>query len=278
MSIEEFEGYKVPKCTKEEVRKTIATNNCEVIETYGVSHCNGIECSNCVIGYTPRQKGITQRYLDHRWGKEKNEKIAVHCETQEEWDRVEEVMSGRGAIKPSRVRWAQFKEESCLRTDSQRRRGGARSYYEAQGYKIISAAEFLGEEKEERSRHKCPRCGSYTTLDNEGGHWAILCLNKECKQSSTCVYSDSIADAEEFWVKVCDRNKLISNKEEDMNASIKKVYGNMRTSNEVDMVNEYFGDIPQTPYGEMFLEKFKEDIFKKAKELKKEEDEANKKK
>lgn len=142
-----FEGYKVPECTEEEVRKTIEQGFCAISLTDG---CDG-DCDMCVLGIgTPKRatkKEVTQRYLDHRWPK----KIAVHCPTQELWDRVQKEANRRtGRTTQQGYVWKKYTEPYhykggvCVCLD-----GGFDSgdYAKAQGYKIISAEEYLGEEK-----------------------------------------------------------------------------------------------------------------------------------
>ncbi|MCK5132422.1 MAG: hypothetical protein KAR40_09770 [Candidatus Sabulitectum sp.] len=218
-----FEGYKVPECTEEEVGKTIEGNIC------ALPKCPVpviIRCGDCVLGIRHmKDKGVTQRYKDHRWP----QRIAVHCKTQEEWDRVREKA---GHISTFSMSDKEFKDGVCITLHG----GWNRTpYLEYAGYKIISAAEFLGEEKgyyyfDRPVTVTHPVTGEVTTLNTEA----------------------------------------------DMNASIKKVYGNTRTSNEVDMVDKFFGEIPVGNFSELLLEKHKDEIFKKAKALQKEEDAAKK--
>lgn len=54
-----------------------------------------------------------------------------------------------------------------------------------------------------------------------------------------------------------------------MNSSVNKVFGDDKglTSNDVVMINKYFGDIPESVFGILLLENIKDDVIKKAKEL-----------
>ncbi|MCK5132374.1 MAG: hypothetical protein KAR40_09525 [Candidatus Sabulitectum sp.] len=229
-----FEGFKVPaKGTKSDIVKTLEAGNCKAIESSCIRYC--MECIYAVNNQEGGQDkvGALHNYLEQQYP----EKIAVHCPTQELWDRVSE----KAGIIWDLLTWGDWGESSCIVPGSPPQRSNI-SYWRGEDYKIISAAEFLGEEGIVGDKR--------IDLLEDGDHIII--------------------EGTPYTI-----SKL--NTEEDMNASIKKVYGDTRTSNEVDTVNKYFHDIPQSPYGEMFLEKFKEDIFKKAKALQKEEDTAKKK-
>ena len=85
--VEKFEGCEVPECTKEEVIRSIENYACCI----SGDRCPVKNCIGCVLSRENRAKGITQRYLDSRWPKDKDpkKKIAVHCPTKELWDRVQ---------------------------------------------------------------------------------------------------------------------------------------------------------------------------------------------
>ena len=144
--IKEFEGYKVPECTEEEVRASMertASGTCRI------KNCI-YSCGRCILRYDdlydddPKErKERLQRYLDHCWPK-KVERIAVSCKTQEEWDTVRRkagVEYGHSyfSFSDNPVDWWYVRPQEKLT---------ARGWWVKQeGYKIISAQEFLDEEK-----------------------------------------------------------------------------------------------------------------------------------
>lgn len=139
--VEEFEGYGVPKATEKQVREILDRKACGV----GVT-CGSVPCHRCLFVKshdTPFKTDLVQRYLDHRWPKDREsaQQIAVHCATQEEWDRMCDE-TGRA----SKYAWAFYAKNSNgginLDTDGTYSRI---EFYESQGYKIISTQEYLGE-------------------------------------------------------------------------------------------------------------------------------------
>ena len=143
-----FEGYKVPECTEEEVRKAVKSRGCY----FTTRECPiDTQCSNCVISYRQVESGVTQRYLDHRWP----EKVAIHCPTQELWDRVRKKMGTSD--------WEYYARMPCISTKHTSTRGPV-EYYEEKVYKIISAEEYLGEEKSEARWHKMNADGTVVTI------------------------------------------------------------------------------------------------------------------
>lgn len=223
-----FEGYKVPECTEEEVRKSITNDECSISSN---TVCRDA-CEHCVVAWIAREKGITQRYLDHRWP----QKVIVHCPTQELWDRVQKRMY---------LVWSRWKYNPlypCCAVNGEGHRESKESY-EKKGYKIISAVEYLGEERIEGFK-------SYPVpLPTE--------------------------EVSKLYL-----NNLTNTTEEDMNDVIAEVYKDKKYE-EVVMVNKYFGDnagnqVADNHFGKILLEAHKKEVFAKAVELK-EEEEADKK-
>jgi len=233
-----FEGYKVPECTEKEVRKMLKEGDCHS----GSVPCMS-QCSKCIFFDTPIMNGVTQRYYDHRWPK----KVAVHCPTEEEWDRV---IKKEGMSRHHMLEWSSFAEPCIILGHPyyfNTEKADIGGWLKLHGYKIISAAEFLGE-----------------------GVWKDRAVIMPESDYLHVNFTKPIISL------IVGGSGIILNTEEDMNASIEKVFGNSRTSNEVKMVDKYFGNVPVNNLTELLLEKHKEEIFKKAAELKKEEEEAKK--
>lgn len=136
--MEEYKGYKVPECTEEEVRKTAKNDCCELNIRYHNRRCDGLACRHCVLGHGQRVSGITQSYLDHRWP----QKVAVRCETRKEWKRVNAKLDCVWEHIPSGF----YSRDLCITLDS--RLWNDKDVLEGCGYTIISAQEYLGEEKD----------------------------------------------------------------------------------------------------------------------------------
>jgi hypothetical protein len=137
--VAKFEGYKVPECTEEEVRGYYESGDC-ITNGGDCAHAATHGCQDCLFNYLKDEnKEAFQRYLDHRYP----QKIAVHCKIQEEWDRV--MKKAKSYLYDED--WQTFEEESCLDIAM----GGydQRSWFTGKGYKIISAEEYLGEEKKD---------------------------------------------------------------------------------------------------------------------------------
>ena len=157
--MEKFEGYSIPECTEEEIKETLNTAKC--VLRNNVSRCAGItSCSKCLLGVEVGfQKEFDQtvarikRYLELDktllQGQMRPIKVAVRCETQEEWDRVCEKAHTEGKQVYDSFS-EQYREGGCitLAEDDLHLRWQYEGYYKAKGYKIISAKEFLGEEIE----------------------------------------------------------------------------------------------------------------------------------
>ena len=271
--MEEFEGYKVPECTEEEVKRVLSTGSCKHLEDEcGEMDCTGEKCLFDRNASSQATRDRIQRYLDHRYP----QKVAVHCATQEEWDRVQEKARNEG------YRWLSG-NESMKYVDSWNylglgegktlMRGDRFNLEEVSGYKIISAQEYLGEAK---GRPKCSRCGSDTRLDSDTKHWAVVCLDRRCKQFKAAIYHSNISDAEEFWVGICKRNTINNSntKEEDMNDAITEVYENTK---DAVLVNKHFGKIMGNTFttftATLWLTDKKKEYLTEAKRL---EEEANK--
>lgn len=253
--MEEFEGYKVPECTEEEVRKVLSSKECAPIRKESEA-CIGssIDCHECLFDVAiTGDNSRLQRYLDHRYP----QKIAVHCKTQEEWDRVCERME-RSRYKSA---WELYRNDGdgCINVDEDGT-FSPKKYYEEEGFKIISAQEYLGEEK---GGHKPDASGYLMSTHNEiGGDWVKNNFQLRTDYSGTFGISRK-------WI-------VINTKEEDMNNVIAEVYKD-KTYEEVVMVNKYFGDkVADNHFGKILLETHEAEVFDRAEELKKEEEEANK--
>ena len=264
--MEEFEGYKVPECTEEEVRAMLIKGDCLGGGSY-YTECHDLKCGDCL--FEKFDNSTTQRYLDHRYPR----KIAVHCKIQEEWDRVAK-KAGKADICAGK--WESYKERACVILSSTIHHytsydGVGDGWFEANGYKIISAQEYLGEEK------VGPKSGLADALvANYGLDGVDDCLS--ITDEGTIFKNDGSIM---MWNRPLTEDEIATltgwtlNKEEDMNTSIKAVYGKDKTYEEVEMVDKYFGGgIDQTRFGIILLTAHKVEVFEKAEALKKEEEEA----
>lgn len=227
-----FEGYKVPECTEEDVRiACIKGIDC------GEAKCLPGGCPECILGEAAYKDGVTQRYLDHRWPK----KVAVHCPTQELWDRVQKKAINKGYAwsiggTPTVGYTANWKY-LALCSNGKLLRGDRFNMEEVEGYKIISAEEYLGE-----------------------------------SGTITKVYINDRYLTEDEVEELFNNSNVT---EEEMNKVIADVYKD-KTYEEVVMVNKYFGDkVDDNDFGRILLEAHIDEVFDKAVELKaKEEEEA----
>lgn len=255
--MEEFEGYKVPECTEEEVRAILHDGDCPQDGGRYFEDCHEMRCHECL--FEEFDKDITQRYLDHRY----SQKIAVHCKTQEEWDRMRVKLFGR-------VDWKYDSKFPYFPTDASSHCASEAKDYTKNGYKIISAQEYLGEEKSGLTNHlvshwKFDGIDDYISVSDKG---TIFRNEGSVTMWNRLLTEEEIATLTGFI--------LTNTKEEDMNNVIAEVYKD-KTYEEVVMVNKHFGNIvADNLFGHILLETHKDEVFAEAEAHKKEEEEANK--
>ena len=232
-----FEGYKVPECTEEEVNSVISGNICRKAS---MSTCslNGMCYSDtCALTQDARSKGVTQRYLDHRWPKDKKtERVAVRCTTLEEWDKVQRRVDER-TYRPSYKN--AFDERygcPCMYADN-----GEWDFEQNvdTDCKIISAEEYLGEEGTVASYVDGVKCGpgDIIMVDNN--------LNKEEDMNATI--------AEVYKDKTYEEVVMVD-----------KYFGNGG--------ERAISIIADNEFGKILLVAHKDEVFTRAEELKAEEE------
>ena len=226
--MEEYKKLKVPKETvsggmRDGLDNTMVT--CIPYENDTIN-CDGIdECEECILG--GHKADTLRQYLAEK------EKKAIHCKTEDEWDRVHSkiIRSGYHDIGDGeKVTWLDDDNDTMFPCDKgigseKFIQYAPRHYWEKQSYTIISAEEYLGEEKE---------------------------------------------DYEQVNDKIIE---LLNTKQEDtMNTSIRKVFSD-KTLEEAETIDKYFGgSIPQDRFGAIVLEVNKDAVFNEAQQLKADEE------
>lgn len=210
------------------------------------------------------------------------EKIAVHCTTKGEWNKVQAKLNVTSPNwTPSNSCWDTYRERTCINIlhlgfCSVR-------WYKARGYTIISAAEYLNEGGKDVK--KLLKKGDEVEITQEcDGHDSVgklLPLGSDQLDSNGCTV---VREDGTNWYYPSTKYIIITTKENKMslqiNSIIRKVFKGAEFE-QVEKMQEHFGsEIQENFSGEIFLKankkKFEDEIIRRdeeAKRLEKEEKE-----
>jgi hypothetical protein len=190
-------------------------------------------------------------------------KVAVHCKTEEEWERVQK--EAFGAIRCSTNYFNGREKDYCINPSST---WGGKSYYASDGYHIISAQEYLGEEEinqkggsEVEEKIKVGDKVLITGIqDGEDFCGEELVVSISHDGGSVTVKKPNGGS---WFYETCNFKPIKQNKGEDkMNKNIVAVF---EKTEEAVMVEDYLTDAIKE---RIFMEKNKPAILKACKEAK----------
>lgn len=182
------------------------------------------------------------------------DEIAVHCKNKEDWD---EIVDGFKKEK-SLYLWKSYRGESCL--DIKKEEHCSKSYYERNGYTIISASEYLnegGKDVSEFKRGDRVECvdpdGDLTSLQN-----GYIYTIRDISGRSMYLHGIKGCSFTERYLKLATKTQTTKENNMELNSSIRTVLveENGATFETVEKFQKVFGsEIAENFTGAMILRK-----------------------
>lgn len=201
-----------------------------------------------------------------------SEKIAVHCPTQELWDKVQDkALLTKKWPRGSRGEYSPL--SPCLNLAKKYLDKCENSFYERSGYTIISAEEYLNErEFKVGDRVECIDEGDRSSIKN-GIIYTISDIVSGGR--SIRLENQAIGFQPDRFKLANHQTKTTKKEESNMNSNIARVYE--KTSDAVLVERYCGGELDEGVYDYVILSTHKDEFLKEAKRLDKEAKEASKK-